>query len=83
VDILIRDLNGDSLSVAGSIEQTEKIEDTKTRFSLPIALGYEMRFSDFKFFVEGRYDLGLTKVAKDTDWKVSSFQILLGLRYGF
>jgi hypothetical protein len=69
--------------IGGIIEQTEKIEDTKTRFSLPIALGYEMRFSDFKFFVEGRYDLGLTKVAKDTDWKVSSFQILLGLRYGF
>jgi hypothetical protein len=66
-----------------SIESMDKIENTKTRFSLPIALGYEMRFSDFKFFVEGRGDLGLTKVAKDTDWKVSSFQFLLGLRYGF
>jgi len=78
----IRDLNGNFIT-SGPIEQTEKIEDTKTRFSFPIALGYEMRFSDFKFFVEGKYDLGLTKVAKDTDWKVSSFQILLGLRYGF
>jgi hypothetical protein len=78
----IRDLNGEFIS-SGPIDQTGKIEDTKTRFSLPIALGYEMRFSDFKFFVEGRYDLGLTKIAKDTDWKVSSFQILLGLRYGF
>ncbi|CUU00972.1 hypothetical protein JGI1_00133, partial [Candidatus Thermokryptus mobilis] len=60
-----------------------KIEDAKNRFSLPIGLGYEIKFSNFKFFVGGRYDIGLSKVAEDIDWKVSSFQLLLGLRYGF
>jgi len=67
---------------AGTIEQEEKIENVKTRFSLPIGAGYDLRLSDFKLFIEARYDIGLTKVVKGGDWKVSSFQILLGLRYG-
>ena len=67
---------------AGTIEREEKIENVKTRFSLPIGAGYDLRLSNFKIFIEARYDIGLTKVVKGEDWKVSSFQILLGLRYG-
>ncbi len=77
----VRTITGEFVT-SGAVETEEKIENTKTRFSLPIGLGYEIKFSSFKFFLEGRYDIGLTKVAKDTDWKVSSFQLFLGLRYG-
>jgi len=78
----VRTITGEFIS-GGSIEGSGKIEDAKNRFSLPIGLGYEIKFSNFKFFVGGRYDIGLSKVAEDSDWKVSSFQLLLGLRYGF
>ncbi|CUS85635.1 Outer membrane protein beta-barrel domain-containing protein [Candidatus Kryptobacter tengchongensis] len=79
---IVRDINGNFIE-GGTIEEENKIEDTKTRFALPIGAGYDFKLGGFKIFIEARYDLGLTKVAKDSEWKVSSLQFLIGARYGF
>ena len=51
--------------------------DAKTvDLSIPIGLSYE--FSNF--VIDGRYNWGLTKVAKDSDSKNSVFQITLGYK---
>ena len=51
--------------------------DAKTvDLSIPIGLSYE--FSNF--VIDGRYNWGLTKVAKDSDCKNSVFQITLGYK---
>jgi len=79
---IVRDIYGNFIE-GGTIEEEDKIEDTKTRFALPIGAGYDFKLGGFKIFIEARYDLGLTKVAKDSEWKVSSLQFLIGARYGF
>ena len=51
--------------------------DAKTvDLSIPIGLSYE--FSNF--VIDGRYNWGLTKVAKDSDSKNSVFQNTLGYK---
>lgn len=68
----------------GTVESSDKIENTRSiRFSLPIGIGYDLRLGRFAIFVEGKYDIGLTNVTKDDDWKISSFQLSLGARLGF
>lgn len=53
------------------------MDDVKTvDLSIPIGLSYE--FSNF--VIEGRYNWGVTKVAKDGDSKNSVFQITLGYK---
>lgn len=51
--------------------------DAKTvDLSIPIGLSYEFN----NFVIDGRYNWGLTKVAKDSDCKNSVFQITLGYK---
>lgn len=53
-------------------------DDTKTvDLSMPIGLSYE--FSNF--VIDGRYNWGLTKVAKDSDCKNSVFQFTVGYKF--
>lgn len=51
--------------------------DAKTvDLSIPIGLSYEFN----NFVIDGRYNWGVTKVAKDSDCKNSVFQITLGYK---
>lgn len=53
------------------------LDDVKTvDLSIPIGLSYEFN----NFVIDGRYNWGLTKVAKDSDCKNSVFQITLGYK---
>ncbi len=67
----------------GVIEFRNKIEAQATRFGLPIGIGYELSLWRFRVLASGRYDIGLSYVKRRVNWKVSSVQILLGLRFGF
>ncbi len=67
----------------GIIEFSNKIEAQATRFGLPIGIGYELNLWRFRVFAGGRYDIGLSYVKNGVNWKVSSVQIFLGLRFGF
>ena len=58
----------------GSVEAD--IDAKTVDLSIPIGLSYE--FSNF--VIDGRYNWGLTKVAKDSDCKNSVFQITLGYK---
>ena len=52
--------------------------DAKTvDLSIPIGLSYE--FSNF--VIDGRYNWGVTKVAKDSDSKNSVFQVTIGYKF--
>lgn len=63
--------------VKGNGSAVEADLDAKTvDLSIPIGLSYE--FSNF--VIDGRYNWGLTKVAKDSDSKNSVFQITLGYK---
>lgn len=53
------------------------LDDVKTvDLSIPIGLSYEFN----NFVIDGRYNWGVTKVAKDGDSKNSVFQITLGYK---
>jgi hypothetical protein len=68
---------------AGTYEESDEIKDTQFRLGLPVGVGFDfLKFSNFKLFAEAKYDLGITQVTKNDDWKVSSFQLMLGLRMG-
>ncbi len=67
----------------GTIEDSGKINARSARFSLPVGVGYDFSLWKFRVFIEARYDIGLSNISKEDDWKVSSAQLLLGLRYGF
>ena len=58
----------------GSVEAD--IDAKTVDLSIPIGLSYE--FSNF--VIDGRYNWGVTKVAKDSDSKNSVFQITLGYK---
>ncbi len=46
-------------------------------FSIPVGISYEYQ----NFVIDGRYNLGVTKVAKDWDAKNSVFQVTLGYKF--
>ncbi|MCX7761842.1 MAG: caspase family protein [Candidatus Kryptonium sp.] len=83
---------GLSLGISTEIKQTiksgravlreSKIETPELRLSVPFGIGYDLKIGDFKFFAEIGYDYGLTNVAKDVKWRVSSMQIMFGTRLG-
>lgn len=57
---------------------TLKIPDVKAvDLSIPVGLSYEFK----NFVLDGRYNFGLTKVAKDSDNKNSVFQITAGYKF--
>lgn len=57
---------------------TQKIPDVKAvDLSIPVGLSYEFK----NFVLDGRYNFGLTKVAKDFDYKNSVFQITAGYKF--
>lgn len=66
-------------SIAGYNGDTESdIDGVKTfDLSLPIGLSYEFN----NIVIDGRYNLGLTKVFEDRDPKNSVFQITLGYKF--
>ncbi len=64
-----------------------EIEDlVKTNFSVTLGLGYDIALSDNnKFYLtpEISYQLGLTDIVKDKDWKVNIFTAGLSFKYAF
>ena len=46
-------------------------------FSIPVGVSYEFK----NFVLDGRYNIGVTKVAKDEDGRNSVFQITLGYKF--
>jgi len=54
------------------------LDDVKTLdLSIPVGVSYEYK----NFVLDGRYNLGLTKVSGDSDCKNSVFQITLGYKF--
>lgn len=64
--------------VEGGKTTVETELDAKTLdFSIPVGVSYE--FANFQ--LDARYNWGLTKTVKHTDWKNSVFQITLGYKF--
>lgn len=71
-------INAKYKAEAGGVEAEAKADDAKTiDLSIPVGISYEYN----NFVLDGRYNWGLTKVAKDLDWKNSVFQITLGYKF--
>ena len=52
--------------------------DAKTMdLSIPVGLSYQIN----NFVIDGRYNWGVTKIAKESDCKNSVFQITLGYKF--
>ncbi|MDR1756960.1 MAG: PorT family protein [Culturomica sp.] len=68
---------------AGGEDETEDMKDTNKGFDLSVGLGLTYNFN--QFFVQGRYNLGLTDVAKDneSDDKFRNNVIQFGVGYRF
>ena len=66
-----------SVKVSSDNASAEKDVDSKTvDLSIPIGLSYEFN----NFVIDGRYNWGVTKVAKDRDCKNSVFQFTIGYK---
>lgn len=66
-----------SVKVSSDNASAEKDVDSKTvDLSIPIGLSYEFN----NFVIDGRYNWGVTKVAKDSDCKNSVFQFTIGYK---
>lgn len=64
--------------VEGGKTTVETELDAKTLdFSIPVGVSYE--FANFQ--LDARYNWGLTKTVKHTDWKNSVFQLTLGYKF--
>ncbi|MEN3039467.1 MAG: hypothetical protein ABDI07_10035, partial [Candidatus Kryptonium sp.] len=66
----------------GVVLREFKTETPELRLSVPFGIGYDLKIGDFKVFAEIGYDYGLTNVAENVKWRVSSMQVMLGLRSG-
>lgn len=70
-------VNSKAKAKSNGVAVEADMDDVKTvDLSIPIGLSYEFN----NFVIDGRYNWGVTKVAKDSDCKNSVFQITLGYK---
>ncbi len=69
-------VSAQGMDVSGSLSDMD-IDIKALDFSIPIGVSYEID----NFVIDGRYNLGVTKVADDADSKNSVFQFPVGYRF--
>ncbi len=65
------------LTIDGKTVNSDIVDMNTFDFSIPVGVSYEFK----NFVLDGRYNIGVTKVAKDTDARNSVFQITLGYKF--
>lgn len=70
-------VNSKAKAKSDGVSVEADLDDVKTLdLSIPIGLSYEFN----NFVIDGRYNWGVTKIAKDSDYKNSVFQITVGYK---